>query len=84
MIYCSNILLIVIVLFMIAKIYNKREGLINKLNRPPSGIPNVPSDSLCLVSGLMGIPVNQYGILVTKCAFDKRDTQPDTSNTCTS
>ena len=84
MIYYINIVLIAIVIFLIAKTYNIREGHINELNRPPSGIPNVPSDSLCLVSGLIGIPVNQYGLLITHCAFDKRDTQPDTSNTCTS
>jgi len=84
MIYCINILLITIVCFLLAKMYNLKEGLVDKLNRPPSGIPNVPSDSLCLVSGLIGAPVNQYGVLVTHCAFDKRDTQPDTSNTCTS
>ena len=84
MIYYINILLIIIVCFLVAKMYNLKEGLINKLNRPPSGIPNVPSDSLCLVSGLNGAPVNQYGILISHCAFDKRDTQPDTSNTCES
>jgi len=84
MIYYINIVLIAIAVFLIAKMYNMREGLIDKLNRPPNGIPNVPSDSLCLVSGLIGIPVNQYGILITKCAFDKSDTQPDTSNTCES
>jgi hypothetical protein len=82
MIYYINIVLIAIAVFLIAKMYNNREGLISELNRPPNGIPNVPSDSLCLVTGLIGMPVNQYGILATQCAFDKRDTQPDTSNTC--
>jgi hypothetical protein len=84
MIYYINIVLIAIVMFLIAKMYNIREGHINELNRPPTGIPNVPSDSLCLVSGLIGMPVNQYGALSNHCAFAKNNTQPDTSNTCTS
>jgi hypothetical protein len=84
MIYYINILLIVILFYMIAKMYNAKEGLISELNKPPNGIPDVPYDSLCMVTGLMGLPVNKYGLLRTRCAFDKRDTQPDTSNTCTS
>ena len=82
MIYYINIVLITIVFFLIAKMYNVREGHVNELNKPPNGIPHVPSDSLCLVSGLMGIPVNQYGTLVTNCSYDKNGMQPDTNEQC--
>ena len=82
MIYYINILLIVILFFMIAKMYNVKEGHVNELNKPPNGIPHVPSDSLCMVLGLMEIGVNEYGILSQKCSFNKEQTQPDTSETC--
>lgn len=82
MIYCINLILIVIVFFLIAKMYNVKEG-IDELKKPKDGIPNVPSDSLCMVLGLMELGVDEYGTLAKKCAFDEKDeTQPDTSNTC--
>jgi hypothetical protein len=81
MIYYISIILIVILCFLLTKMYIK-EGYINELNNPNQGIPNVPSDSLCMVLGLAGVNIDKYGILKNKCSFNSSQKQADTSNTC--
>ena len=79
--YCYiNILLLVVVLFILAK--NVKEGYINELNKPPNGIPNVPSDSACLVFKLVGAPVNVMGTITNGCRNSNNNLKQDNTETC--
>ena len=82
MIYYINIILIIVVFFLVLKMYTTREGLIDYIESPKGFVPFVPVDSLCMVLALMGIRVNKFGSAFTMCGFEKKggDTQPDTSN----
>jgi hypothetical protein len=76
-------IVIVILGFLLAKYFYIQEGYINELDQVPSGIDEVPHDSLCLILHLMGAGLNKMGSLSNKCAFNKKDNlKKDTSNMC--
>jgi len=82
MFYLITILFVVIG-FLIAKyFYNIHEGYINELSQVPSGIPEVPHDTVCLILDLMGAGINKMGSLSNKCAYNNDHLKKDTSNMC--
>jgi hypothetical protein len=76
------IMIFVVVMFIVAQRMYLREGLIAELKQPPVGIPNVPSDTVCMVFNLAGVDIDKYGSLKNHCAHRKQDLKQDNSNFC--
>ena len=76
------ILLLVVVIFIIIHRSYMKEGLIAELKEPPIGIPNVPSDTVCMVFNLAGVNIDKYGSLKNHCAHRKQELKTDNSNFC--
>ena len=76
------IIALVVVIFIMAHRSYMKEGLIAELKQPPVGIPNVPSDTVCMVFNLAGVDIDKYGSLKNHCAHRKQELKPDNSKYC--
>ena len=76
------ILVLVVVIFIISQSLYVKEGLIAELKQPPVGIPNVPSDTVCMVFNLAGVNIDKYGSVKHFCSYKNQDLKQDNSNFC--